>query len=143
MLTSSFSEGETFSLSDNSITDYRDYIRLKVSITSPYYSSPKMVKVRIYDAERIDDLLEDTYHKPTYKSPVGTLYDDEIWVYTGDGITSIGNGELVYINNPVEFDLVNNGSDEYEATNRVVNLLIDMTIQNYLKDEKLIEVKSN
>lgn len=136
-----FTDGEVYTLSGNSITDYRDWIKFRVDVTSEYASSAKSRKIRIYDEEVSDELLEDTFHKTTYKSPVGFMYSRQIRVYTNSDYT-LGVGELVYLKKPVEFNVGTDGDVEYEVSSRVINAVIAETVAVMLKDSKLLEVSN-
>ena len=134
-----FLEGEYYLLSD--ATDYRDAISFRVNVTSDYLANPAYTKVRIYDDERIDDLLNDSYHATSYDSPLARIIGDQIRVYTNDDFT-IDGGSLLFMKQAVEFDVETNAEDEYPTSTRIVNAIIDRTIAEILKNRNVLQLQT-
>lgn len=130
----SFLSGDRYSFSG--VTDYRDWIKFRVGVTSEYSSGIVYTKVRIVDEEEVDDLMLDTYKTTSYDSPIATIVGSEIRVYT-NGFT-LSTGELMYLKKITKFDIVTNALVEYDAPPRIVNAVVDRTVELILKDSRFI-----
>jgi len=138
--TSAFSDSESYVIAAKSGDIYREWLKFKVQVTSKYLKTPTYKKIRIVDEEYVDDLLDDTYHKTSYESPLATIIDGRVRVYKNSDFT-VGDGELIYLKEPVKFNVIVDADVEYNLPSRIVNAVIERTVQAMRQDDNIIATK--
>jgi len=107
--------------------DYNDYIKVRVNIAKNEETNCPPVdtysKARIIQSDVIDELLEDTYHKSTIRSPVGEIENDKVRIHP-NGFT-VKDIVVQYIKSPEKFDIGGKKDEEYPLPDSAINRILD------------------
>jgi len=117
--------------------DYYREIKFKVffednkSCKNPYTGKTEVKtysgNVRIVSQEEVEDALEDSLRKSTKNSPVATIMDQKLYLYTTYPRTEINSVKLRYIKAPLKIKLQGNETLEYPLPDDFMEDLADRT----------------